>query len=143
MRRDNISTQDRNSKEYDEQFSKKFDAVICDAPCSGIGVVNDNPDIKINRNETDVKGLNLEQIAILKNVSNYVKVGGYLYYSTCSILDSENIDIIKTFMSDIKGFEICEIDSKLQHETLAETNLFLPDISGGLGFYVAKLKRIK
>lgn len=143
MKRQNVNAEVRDSKMFDPSLCGKFDAVICDAPCSGIGVVNDNPDIKINRNETDVKGLNLEQIAILKNVSNYVKVGGYLYYSTCSILDSENIDIIKTFMSDIKGFEICEIDSKLQHETLAGTNLFLPDISGGLGFYVAKLKRIK
>ena len=45
-------------------------------------------------------------------------------------------------MSDIKGFEICEIDSKLLHEKVLGTNLFLPDISGGLGFYVAKLKRV-
>ena len=45
-------------------------------------------------------------------------------------------------MSDIKGFEICEIDSKLLHENVLGTNLFLPDISGGLGFYVAKLKRV-
>lgn len=46
-------------------------------------------------------------------------------------------------MSDIKGFEICKIDSKLQHIDVNGTNLFLPDISGGLGFYVAKLKRVK
>ena len=46
-------------------------------------------------------------------------------------------------MSDINGFEICEIDSKLQHENILGTNAFLPDISGGLGFYIAKLKRVK
>ena len=143
MGRENVSEMVADSKVYNEEFSEYFDAVLCDAPCSGIGVLRDNPDIALNRRREDVLGLNKEQLSILKNVSRYVKKGGYLYYSTCSILDSENIGIIKAFMSDTNDFEICEIDSKLQHENINGTNLFLPDISGGLGFYVAKLKRIK
>ncbi len=143
MGRENIFPQERNSKVYDEQFSKKFDAVICDAPCSGLGVLNDNPDIKLNRTAENVLELNKEQIEILKTVSKYVKIGGYLYYSTCSILDKENIDIVNKFISDTNDFEIVEIESKLDHENICGTNLFLPDISGGLGFYVAKLKRVK
>lgn len=143
MGRDNITTECKDSKVLDRNLIEKFDAVLCDAPCSGIGVMNDNPDIKLNRDEINVKELNKEQLEILKTVCNYVKVGGYLYYSTCSILSSENISIINAFMSDINGFEICKIDSKLQHEEVNGTNLFLPDISKGLGFYVAKLKRVK
>ncbi len=143
MGRTNICSSVQDSKTFLPELKGAFDAVVCDAPCSGLGVVNDNPDIKLNREESNIVGLNKEQLSILKMVSNYVKVGGYLYYSTCSILDKENIDIINAFMSDINGFEICEIDSKLQHEKQNGTNLFLPDISGGLGFYVAKLKRIK
>ncbi len=143
MNRQNITACVQDSKVLVPSLKGQFDAVLCDAPCSGLGVVNDNPDIKLNREESDVKALNKEQLEILKTVSQYVKVGGYLYYSTCSILDSENIDIINAFMRDINGFEICEIDSKLQHETIMGTNLFLPDVSSGLGFYVAKLKRIK
>lgn len=139
----NISTAVKDAKVYDEAFKDGFSAVLCDAPCSGIGVLFDNPDIKLNREENDIKKLNSEQLSILKTVSRYVKVGGYLYYSTCSIFNKENIEIIDTFMSDIKGFEICKIDSKLQHIDINGTNLFLPDISGGLGFYVAKLKRVK
>lgn len=139
----NIQTAVKDSKIFDADYADKFDAVICDAPCSGLGVVNDNPDIKLNRDLDSVLGLNYEQLAILKTVSKYVKLGGYLYYSTCSILPRENIGIIKAFMSDINGFEVCEIDSKLQHENVENTNLFLPDVSGGLGFYVAKLKRVK
>ena len=46
-------------------------------------------------------------------------------------------------MSDIKDFELCEINSKLAHETINGMNVFLPDISKGLGFFVAKLKRVK
>lgn len=143
MNVNNVYTQAKDAKIYDEKYKDYFSAVICDAPCSGIGVINDNPDIKLNKTIDNVKGLNLEQLSILKTVCKYVKIGGYLYYSTCSIFNRENIDIINAFMSDIKGFEICEINSKLQHENVFGTNLFLPDVSGGLGFYVAKLKRVK
>ncbi|MBQ3115704.1 MAG: methyltransferase domain-containing protein [Clostridia bacterium] len=143
MKRENITAEVKDSKIIYEQYLNKFDAVLCDAPCSGLGVVNDNPDIKLNRSIDDVISLNNEQLSILKAVSSYVKVGGYLYYSTCSVLSRENEGIISAFMSDIKGFELCEIDSKLQHEKALGQITFLPDISGGLGFFVAKLKRVK
>ncbi len=143
MGRENVNELVADSKIYNSNYHERFDAVLCDAPCSGLGVLRDNPDIALNRSKDDVLCLNMEQLSILKNVSRYVKKGGYLYYSTCSILNSENIEIINAFMSDINDFQLCEIDSKLQHENIKGTNLFLPDISGGLGFYVAKLKRIK
>jgi 16S rRNA (cytosine967-C5)-methyltransferase len=143
MKRENIVYEVKDSKEYFSQYEKRFDAVLCDAPCSGLGVVNDNPDIKLNREENSINELNKEQLSILKNVSNYVKVGGYLYYSTCSILNRENIEIIDAFMSDKTDFEVVEINSLLPHENINGTNLFLPDISSGLGFYVAKMKRVK
>ena len=143
MKRDNVYESVNDSKVYNEQFKDHFDAVLCDAPCSGSGVFADNPDMKLNRTKESILELNKEQLSILKNVSRYVKKGGYLYYSTCSILDSENITIIKSFLSDIKGYELCEINSSLNHEKILGANLFLPDISLGLGFFVAKLKRIK
>ena len=143
MKRENISESVCDSKVFNSEFDSAFDAVLYDAPCSGSGVINDNPDMKLNKDYSALKELNLEQLSILKTVSRYVKVGGYLYYSTCSILNSENIEIINAFMSDIKDFEICEIDSKLKHENKLGANLFLPDISNGLGFFVAKLKRVK
>ena len=143
MKRTNIITEQRDAKVFDKQFESSFSAVLCDVPCSGMGVVNDNPDIKLNREETNIKQLNTEQLAILKTASKYVEIGGYLYYSTCSIFNSENIDIIKTFLSQNDDYEICKLDSKLPHEDIMGTNLFLPDISGGLGFYIAKLKRVK
>ena len=142
MGRKNIKFYVNDSKVYDPKYEQFFDAVLCDAPCSGIGVINDNPDIKLNKSQESIKKINKEQFSILINVANYVKVGGYLYYSTCSILDDENIEIINKFLSNNKNFEICPIESSLPHENVMGTNLFLPDISGGLGFYVAKLKRV-
>jgi len=143
MKRTNITAEIKDAKVFDKQFVSKFSAVLCDVPCSGIGVVNDNPDIKLNREEANIKELNVEQLAILKTASKYVEKGGYLYYSTCSIFNSENIEIVKAFLSQNDCYKICKIDSKLPHEDVLGTNLFLPDISGGLGFYVAKLKRVK
>ncbi len=142
MGRENVYYKVKDASIFDESCLEVFDAVLCDVPCSGLGVVNDNPDIKLNRAMDNVLELNKTQLQILKNASRYVKKGGYLYYSTCSILNKENIDIIDAFMSDIKGFELCKINSLLPHEDIKGTNLFLPDISDGLGFYVAKLKRI-
>lgn len=143
MKRDNVTAMTWDSKKVKPEFIKAFDAVLCDAPCSGLGVVNDNPDMKLNRTLDDVKSLNKEQYSILTTVADYVSVGGYLYYSTCSILSRENIDIVKAFLEKRPDFEICPINSKLPHEDVLGTNLFLPDISGGLGFYVAKLKRVR
>ena len=143
MNVDNVKAEVQDAKAFREEYVGNFDAVLCDAPCSGLGVVNDNPDIKLNRDADGIKALVAEQENILKCVSKYVKIGGYLYYSTCSVLSCENQDIIKAFMSDIKGFEVCEITSELQSEDFFGTKQFLPDISGGLGFYVAKLKRVK
>ena len=143
MKRENVQAKVQDAKEFVEEYESNFDAVLCDVPCSGLGVINDNPDIRLNKDGDKIIGLNKEQLSILKTASKYVKIGGFLYYSTCSVLPRENINIIKAFMSDIKGYEICEIDSKLPHESVMGTNSFLPDISGGLGFYIAKLKRVK
>ncbi len=143
MKRENITACVQDAKEYKKELEKSFDGVLVDAPCSGLGVLSDNPDIKLNREQSDVKNLNEEQISILKTVCNYVKVGGYLYYSTCSVLPSENVKIVERFLKDEDNFEIENIKSKLEHENVDGTNAFLPDISRGLGFYVAKLKRVK
>lgn len=142
MSRQNITAMAKDSAILDEKYFGKFDAVLCDAPCSGLGVVNDNPDIKLNRELENIKSLKSVQLSILKTVSSYVKVGGYLYYSTCSVLPCENKEIINAFMSDIKGYQLVETTSKLQAESQNGMVQFLPDISCGLGFFCAVLKRV-
>ena len=139
----NITESVMDASEFNPEFKDKFDAVLCDAPCSGTGVINDNPDIKLNRSFNDLLSIVDTQKAILKNLSNYVKVGGYLYYSTCSILTRENQAIIKSFLSDKTDFSVCEISSSLPFQKCEYGIQFLPDISNGLGFYICKLKREK
>jgi 16S rRNA (cytosine967-C5)-methyltransferase len=141
MNRKNVFASQNDSKVFDENYKGLFDAVLCDAPCSGVGVINDNPDIKLNRTQEDVFELNKEQISILKNVSKYVKKGGYLYYSTCSIVKDENIGVVTKFLKENKDFTSVDIDSKLDGLKLDIGIQFLPDISMGAGFYFAKLKK--
>ncbi len=141
MKRENVKAMQHDSETIIEEFKEKFDAVLCDVPCTGSGVANENPDIKL-KDFSDLTTINKTQLNILKNASQYVKKGGYLYYSTCSIFNKENIDIINAFMSDIKGFELVEIDSKIPHKKVLGANAFLPNISFGLGFFIAKLKKV-
>lgn len=145
MRVNNIEAVCSDSTFFNPNFIDKFDAVLCDVPCSGFGVAFENPDIKLNREESSLKELNETQLKILLNASKYVKVSGFVYYSTCSIFDSENQSIIDRFMSDKtinSRFEVISLDSKLSHVKTKSGLQFLPHISGG-GFFVAKIKRIK
>ena len=143
MHRTNINAEVRDATCIYNEFKDKFDAVLCDAPCSGIGVVGDNPDIKLNRSAESLDELNKTQLGILNAVSNYVKNGGYLYYSTCSVFKRENIGIVNEFLLKHDNFIIENIDSLLPYTQISGTIQFLPDISYGNGFYVAKLKRVK
>lgn len=143
MKRTNITAKCENSSIFNSEYESVFDTVLCDVPCSGLGVTFDTPDIKLFRTEEDYLSLQKEQLAIILNASKYVKVGGNLVYSTCSLFDRENIDIINLFMRDRNDFIIENIEPKINAEDMNGTKYFLPDISMGAGFFVAKLRRIK
>ena len=143
MKKQNITTRCVDSTVYLEEYDSNFDAVLCDSPCSGLGVLKDNPDIKLNRDEKSIKELNVIQLKLLNNVCKYVKVGGTLYYSTCSILKSENVDIALKFLKENQNFESVEITSPLSSVKQEVGLQFLPHISNGAGFYVSAFKRIK
>lgn len=141
MKRKNITAEVWDSTIFKTELKESFDAVLCDVPCSGTGVIGDDPDIKLNRTEENVRELNEIQRAILSAAAGYVKKGGCLYYSTCSILKCENEDVVNAFLAEHKDFTIERVNSPLPHEDKGGANAFLPDISGGLGFFAAKMKR--
>lgn len=143
MNKKNIQTYLLDSTEYKEEFNSYFDCVLCDAPCSGSGVIKDNPDIKLNRKKEDILSLTNLQKQILENVSKYVKVGGVLCYSTCSILQDENERQISNFLKNNSNFEVVKSKSLLKGLNLDYGIQFLPNLSSGAGFYFVKLKRTK
>ena len=126
---------------FNPEWEGAFDGVLCDVPCSGTGVINENPDIKLFRKEEDIASLTQTQLAIIGNCSRYVKPGGALYYSTCSILPEENDSIVFNFLSAHPEFELCIPDCALPSRRTKFGLQFLPHISLGAGFFVTKLVR--
>lgn len=136
MGADNITAVTCDSSVFNPQFESAFDAVLCDVPCSGTGVIAENPDIKLNRKEEDIAALNKIQTAILQTCARYVKSGGTLYYSTCSVLPEENDSVAVGFLNGHPDFSLAVPSSPLAHKTTPYGLQFLPHLSLGAGFYL-------
>ncbi len=87
-----------------------FDRVLADVPCSGFGTLRKNPDLKWKRSEKDIVRLSELQRSILGNVSTYVKEGGVLVYSTCTVFREENEDVVEGFLNEHPEFELDRLD---------------------------------
>ena len=103
-----IDTKVKDATVYDENLNEKYDKILLDVPCLGIGVIKRKPDIKWQRKKEDVEEITKIQKQILNNCSKYLKKGGNIVYSTCSILRVENEKIIQGFLEKNKNFEIVE-----------------------------------
>ena len=137
----NVDPLEKDSSVFDPAYEGKFDAVLCDVPCSGFGTVSENPDIKLFRKEEDFKSLHKAQREILAACSRYVKKGGELYYSTCSVFEEENDRVVEEFLKTNGEYEVESLESPLTHEKKRCGLQFLPDTAYGAGFYVCKLIR--
>ncbi len=138
---ENITESQKDSSVFDARYEEAFDAVLCDAPCSGYGTVSENPDIKLFRKAEDVAELHKTQKAILDTVCRYVKKGGTLYYSTCSLFACENDDTVEAFLKTHTDFVAEALSSPLRHDVKKYGLQFLPDAAYGAGFYVCKMLR--
>ena len=135
-----ISTQAHDARKPIEELFGKADKIICDVPCSGFGVIGKKPEIRYK----DVKeSANLPKIQydILENVQNYLKVGGTLVYSTCTILPDENENNVKKFLENHKNFELVPFSvGDLEVESGMIT--LLPHTHHTDGFFIAKLIKV-
>lgn len=139
-----IDTHVADMSVYDSQFDGKYDTVLCDVPCSGFGVLNNRPDIKLFRQNVDISNLMKLQYSVIDNCCKYVKVGGRLVYSTCTVFDNENGQNIRKFLKEHDNFvydnivlpEFSSANGQCSYQ-------FLPHKDGVQGFFVAVLKRIK
>lgn len=125
-----------------EPFYRQYDAIIADVPCSGYGVIRKKPEIRYKPLE-DSASMPAIQAAILENLSQYVKPGGVIVYSTCTVLERENEDVVKAFLRAHAEFS-AEGFTLPNGETAADGYItFWPDIHGTDGFFVSKLRRNK
>lgn len=139
-----IQTEVHDATKLKEDYVERFDKILLDVPCLGLGVIRRKPDIKWNRQENNIKEISDIQFNILKTCSKYLKKNGTLAYSTCSMLKEENDAIIEKFIKD-ENFEIVDIDKQIPKEfsKITTNNMvqFLPSQKHD-GFFITMLKKI-
>ena len=129
----------QNAAQAREEWLDSFDLVFADVPCSGLGIIRKKPDIRYKDPE-QLKGLPKVQRSILDNCARYVRPGGVLLYSTCTVLDQENNGMVDAFLEDYPEFELEPF--ALPHLGKQPGRItFWPHIHGTDGFFVAKLRR--
>jgi len=126
----------------------KIDRVLVDAPCTGLGTLRRNPDLKSRQDETSLAELNVKQRSILEAAASLVKPGGRLVYGTCSLLREENEEIVEAFLAAHPEFQVVPVKDVLKRLELAipgcETYLHLyPHVHETDGFFAAVMERKK
>ena len=134
-----IKTSACDGRNFLAEFERKADRIICDVPCSGFGVLAKKPELRY-KNPDESSSLPKIQLDILENASRYLKSGGTLIYSTCTVIPEENEKNIEAFLSAHPDFYLEEwrvgsIIAKSGMMTL------LPHLHKTDGFFIAKLKR--
>lgn len=138
---DIIKTKALDARKNLSELEGAFDIVIADVPCSGLGVIGKKPEIRWKKEE-EINALPAIQLDILNNLSSYVRCGGTLLYSTCTVLNAENEELVKSFLSKRDDF-VLEPFAFGSVEADNGMYCFWPHIHGCDGFFAAKLKRIK
>lgn len=123
----------------------KIDRVLVDAPCSGLGTLRRNPDLKWRQQPRDIEEMQTKQNAILMSAGKLVKSGGRLIYATCSLLRAENEDVVATFLQENPHFSLLDCAEILRHQHIElDTGTYLklsPDRHGTDGFFAAVMQR--
>ena len=120
----------KDATTYSAGLIKRYDKILLDVPCSGLGVIRKKPDIKWTRTSEEITELLKIQAEILEKCSDYLKPGGRLVYSTCTILRQENDEQIEKFLITHDNFKLVE-----------KINLF-PHVDDADGFFIAVLERV-
>ena len=124
----------------------KIDRVLVDAPCTGLGTLRRNPDLKSRQDESSLAELNAKQRAILAAAATLVKPGGRLVYGTCSLLTEENEDIVKEFLAAHPGFSLVSAAEVLERQGVklpgaGEYLRLYPHVHDTDGFFAAVIER--
>lgn len=137
----NIRVAQCDATEPREELFDSFDKVICDVPCSGLGVLAKKPDIRHKDNQS-VRELPKLQLDILKKSSAYLKNGGCMVYSTCTLNPNENENVVAEFLKDNPEFSLCDFTVGDLTSTGGMFTL-IPHVHKTDGFFIAKIKKEK
>ncbi len=134
-----VETRLRNGADKNSQLPEA-DRILCDVPCSGFGVTGKKPEIKYKKEE-EIASLPELQLEILQNSARFLKIGGRLVYSTCTLLPQENYEVCKKFLEQNKNFKVVEIDKSIKGKRMGESLTVMPYDYNCDGFFIALFER--
>ncbi|MRN63009.1 16S rRNA (cytosine(967)-C(5))-methyltransferase RsmB [Staphylococcus saprophyticus] len=137
LRLSNISALEHDAT---EKYDKVYDKILVDAPCSGLGVLRHKPEIKYEQSQHAIESLVEIQLEILNNVKYNVKPGGTMIYSTCTIEQMENENVVYTFLKENKDFEFDQFEHPITGEKV-KTMQILPQDFNSDGFFITRIRR--
>ena len=138
---DIIKAGTNNAKAFNEKIPVA-DKILCDVPCSGLGVIRRKPEIKF-KNPDDFENLPAIQYEILETSFKYLKVGGELVYSTCTLNKKENDEVVDKFLENHSDCERVEILSKMGKPFGNYKVTISPDFCNSDGFFIAKIRKTR
>ncbi|WP_035452886.1 16S rRNA (cytosine(967)-C(5))-methyltransferase RsmB [Alicyclobacillus herbarius] len=129
-----------------EEHRGQYDAVLVDAPCSGLGVLRHRPDIRWRRTPKDIPDLSRVQRQLLTAAAQLVRPGGYIVYSTCTLLAAENEQVVQAVLADASlDLELedvrADLPASIRPVDTRRGFLLTPDTFGTDGFYMVRLRR--
>lgn len=141
----NVEASKKDATILDRESVEKADVVLADVPCSGLGVIGKKTDIKYRTDEDKIRELTVLQRQILHNAASYVKPGGVMIYSTCTITKEENQENVQWFVENYP-YELESLDPYLCEELYSEDTKkgylqLLPGVHKTDGFFLARLRR--
>lgn len=140
---ENLSAGVQDASVFVPRWENAFDAVIVDAPCSGLGIIRKKPDIRY-KDLKSMEALPALQLSILENQSRYVRPGGTLMYSTCTVLRRENEDVVKAFLEKHPDFSLkpLPLPVPLEEKTTGMLTL-IPGQYDTDGFFISRMEKVK
>ena len=141
---ENVRPMVRDAGKRREDLIMTMDGVLLDAPCTGLGMLAEKPDIKLRVTEESLQELVRIQQKLLDTVCAYVKPGGTLVYATCSVLPEENEAQVEVFLRNHPDFTVCELPESIPERYRDHRKLglqLLPSRDDTEGFYFCRMKR--
>ncbi len=140
---ENITARLQDATAFVAEWENTMDTVICDVPCSGLGIIRKKPDIRY-KNLREMQDLPALQLKILKNQARYVRPGGVLLYSTCTLVRAENEGLVEAFLRENQDFTLEPLPLP-ENFPKNETGMLalVPGEYDTDGFFIGKLRRRK
>ncbi len=134
------------SKALPANLAGPYDRILVDAPCSGLGTLRSHPEIKWQRDDSDIARLCALQARILQSVAQHLKTGGVLVYSTCTLTVDENEQVVENFLRENSQFELTDaaryLPESARHMVRDKYFQALPQRDDTDGFFAARMRKV-